>query len=344
MTGDVADLARHFVEARAVFSTSPLYRHLCGEVAADPQILALLAHRRAGQQPSYLFFGAVHDVLLSGVDHPLREYYPSLAGDAARDPTGSGPVLRDFCAVYEAELDERIRTRLVQTNVVRRAIALRYAMWAIGRTSRAPVHLVEVGASAGLLLFVDQYRYRIGDHEFGRPGSPVVLDAQWRSGVPPPDLDDVPPIASRIGIDLNPAELNEPTTRRWLRALVWPEDGVEAALYETATAELLADPPTLIAGDAIDVCSKLVTQLPADEPRVVFHAATRMHVPAQRRIAFDDAIDAMGKTGPLHHVWLEPPDAPHHGQQVHGRGVVAMHGPDGALVVAGPGGRPLALA
>ena len=74
-----------------------------------------------------------------------------------------------------------------------------------------------------------------------------------------------------------------------------------------------ADPPTLIAGDAIDVCSKLVTQLPADEPRVVFHAATRMHVPAQRRIAFDDAIDAMGKTGPLHHVWLEPPAAPHHG-------------------------------
>ena len=84
--------------------------------------------------------GAVHDLLLSGVDHPLREYYPSLAGDAARDPTGSGPVLRDFCPVYEAELDERIRTRLVQTNVVRRAIVLRYAMWAIGRTSRAPIH------------------------------------------------------------------------------------------------------------------------------------------------------------------------------------------------------------
>ena len=156
VTGDVADLARHFVEARAIFSTSPLYRHLCGEVAADPQILALLAHRRAGQQPSYLFFGAVHDLLLSGVDHPLREYYPSLAGDAAREPAESGPVLRDFCAVYEAELDERIRTRLVQANVVRRAIALRYAMWAIGRTSRAPVHLVEVGASAGLLLLVDR--------------------------------------------------------------------------------------------------------------------------------------------------------------------------------------------
>ena len=180
MTGDVADLARHFAEARAIFSTSPLYRHLCGDVAADPQILELLTQPRAGQQPSYLFFGAVHDLLLSGVDHPLREFYPSLAGDAVRDPAESGPVLRDFCAVYQAELDGRIRTRLVQTNVVRRAIALRYALWAIGRTSPAPVHLIEVGASAGLLLFVDRYRYRLGDHEFGRPGSPVVLDARWR--------------------------------------------------------------------------------------------------------------------------------------------------------------------
>ena len=56
-----------------------------------------------------------------------------------------------------------------------------------------------------------------------------------------------------------------------------------------------------------------------------------MHVPALRRIAFDDAIDAMGGTGPLYHVWLEPPDAPHHGYQVDDRGVVAMHGPDGTL-------------
>ena len=224
MAGDVDDLARHFAEARAVFSTSPLYQHLCGEVAADPQILKSLTHRRAGQQPSYLFFGAVHDLLLTGVDHPLREFYPSLADDAVRHPAESGPVLRDFCAAYKTELDERIRTRLVQTNVVRRAIAVRYALWTIGQTSPAPVHLIEVGASAGLLLLVDRYRYRIGDHEFGRPGSPVVLDAQWRGDAPPPDLDDVPPVASRVGIDLDPVDLTEPTTQRWLRALIWPED------------------------------------------------------------------------------------------------------------------------
>jgi hypothetical protein len=328
-SSEIAGLAEHFAGGPAIFTTSPLYRGLCPVVADDPPTLDLLTKRRAGQQASYLFFGVVHHLLLAGAPHPLRTFYPSVVGEAARDPAGAGPVLIDFCRLYRDELVGLIRTRLVQTNVVRRAVALRFALWAVGRSCTEAVHLIEIGASAGMLLHVDRYRYLIGDEEFGDPGATVAVDSQWRGRQPPPDLDDVPPIASRIGVDLNPLNVTDAGDRRWLRALVWPEDLTEAVLLDAALDELAKDPPTIIAGDAIDVCPALSRDLPAGEPRVVFHAATRMHVPAERRPAFDGAIDSLGDDGPLYHAWLEPPSAPHHPYPGGRPGVLALHGPDG---------------
>src|SRR5436305_743761 len=129
--------------------------------------------------------------------------------------TARGEVQRRGLAAVggdDAPLQDLIRTRLVQSNVVRRAIALRYARWAIGRRCAGPVHLVEVGASAGLLMNADKYRYVIGDRHFGPPDAPVALDSQWRgsrtASVPAadsarvPDLDAAPRIASKIVVDL----------------------------------------------------------------------------------------------------------------------------------------------
>jgi hypothetical protein len=207
-------------------------------------------------------------------------------------------------------------------------VGLRFALWAIGRSCTQPVHFIEVGASAGMLLLVDRYRYLIGDREFGDPDAVLTVDSEWRGTQPPPDLNDVPPIASRIGIDLNPLDATNPDDRRWLRALVWPENRAAAALLDATLDQLASDRPTIVAGDAIDVCPALSRDLPPGEPRVVFHAATRMHVPVERRIDFDHAIDSIGDDGPLYHVWLEPPDAPHHPHPAGDGDMISMHGPD----------------
>jgi hypothetical protein len=320
-------LSAHFTEAQSVFTTSPLYRSLCPVVARDPLSLHLLTRRRTGQQPSYLFFGAVHYLLLCGVQHRLRDFYPSITGGTAAAPRDAGPVLIDFVRTYRGELGELIRTRLVQTNVVRRACGLLIILWAVKRRCEQPVHLIEIGASAGIHLHFDRYRYLVGGHAFGRRESSVSIETQWRGGQPPPDLDDLPQISSRTGVDLNPVDLTADTERRWLQALVWPENHAEAALLAAAAESVASDPPTIIAGDAIDVCSGLDARLPAGEPRVVFHFATRMHVPAGRRPAFDAAIDSLARTGPLYHAWLEPPSAQHAGLPPADPEVLAMHGP-----------------
>lgn len=320
-------LAAHFTASPAVFDTSPLYQALCPVVAADRSLLELLTRRRPGQQASFLLFGAVHQLLLDGTEHRLRAYYPSLADGAALDPAGAGPEFTDFCRQHRPELEQLIATRLVQSNVVRRAAGLRYALWAVGQRWAGPVHLIEVGASAGLLMNVDRYRFLIGEQAFGPPQAPVVLDSRWRGSTPVPDLDAIPQIAGRTGVDLNPVDITEERERQWLRALVWPEQRREAALLQAAIDMAREDPPTIIAGDAIDVCPALDRAVPAGHARVVFHAATRMHVPAERRQAFDAAVDRLGTSGPLFHVWIEPPTAPHHGFPVEAQGVVAMHGP-----------------
>lgn len=334
---EIEALAWHFRSAAtAVFGTSPLYQALCPVVAEDQQLLELLTRRRPGQQASFLLFGAVHNLLLDGADHRLRAYYPSVVPESepVRDPADAGPVFIDFCREFRAPLEDLIRTRLVQSNVVRRTIGLRYALWAVGQRCDGPVHLIEVGASAGLLMNVDRYRYLIGDREFGAPDAPVALDSRWRGTDPVPDLDEVPLIASRVGVDLHPIDLADGRERQWLRALMWPEQRTAAAILEAAIDQARKAPFTIITGDVVDVCPALIRDLPAGEPRVVFHAATRMHVPEERREAFDKAIDALGTTGPLFHVWLEPPNAQHHRFPVAEQGVMAMHGPGDDVATA----------
>ncbi|HEY2522443.1 MAG TPA: DUF2332 domain-containing protein [Streptosporangiaceae bacterium] len=292
------------------FTTSPLYRALSRTVAASDQLLDLAGQGRPGQYPTFLFFGAVHRLLLGGTDHPLARYYPSVAGAGALPAGEAGPALEAFGRTYAGELAETIRTRLVQTSVVQRALGLRIGLSAIAARDPAagPLHIIEVGASAGLNLRFDRYGYRLNRGQYGDPESPVQLVAALYGDAPLPDLDRLPAIAQVLGVDLNPVDPADPDAREWLEALVWPENHAQRELLGRALALAAADPPPIRAGDAVDVLPQVATELPAGQPRLVFHTATRLHVPRERRPAFNAAIEAVGETGPLW--WLSAEDRP----------------------------------
>ncbi|HEX3489532.1 MAG TPA: DUF2332 domain-containing protein [Streptosporangiaceae bacterium] len=304
---DRAELRRAFAE-QIEFARSPLYCVLSQVVAEHERLLDLAGRGRPGQYPTFLFFGAVHELLLGGADHPLAEFYPSVAGASARPSAEAGPALVSFCAAYETELTKIISTRLVQTNHVQRALGLRLGLSTIAAEVPGPADLIEVGASAGLILRFDRYGYRVGGRQYGDPGSPVQLTAEHYGPGPLPDLDVLPQVASVTGVDLNPVDIQDPGARRWLEALVWPENQDQRELLTAALAVVAADPPLIHRGDAIDVLPDLAAALPVGRPRVVFHAATRMHVPAQSLDAFDGAILSVGATGPMW--WLSVEDSP----------------------------------
>lgn len=314
---DLTALARRFADTPE-FASSPLYRALSKTVSVNTDLLGLAARGRPGQHPTLLFFGAVHALLLGGVRHELAGYFPSLAGADAGPQDAAGPALVDFCTSHAAQLAAHIETRLVQTNVVKRALALKYGLATIGRWVNRPVHLIEVGASAGLLLRFDRYGYTLGGRRFGERESPVQIDVEWRSEQPVPDLDRTPPLASVTGIDLHPLDASSMADRQWLEALVWPENRYEATLLHEALSLVAADPPSIHPGDAINLCPALAASLPPGQPRVVFHSMTRMHVPPDRLDQFDAAIDQFGGDGPLYRLSLE------------GQGELFLRGPDGS--------------
>lgn len=289
------------------FWSSPLYRRLSSVVASDSFLLGLAAKVRPGQVPAFAFFGAVHALLLSGTVHPLGEYYPSLRGESARPPDDdAGAALTAFAHQHEFAIQRLLKSRLVQTNHVQRAVGLRMGLAAISaQVEGRPAHLLEIGSSAGLVLRHDQYGYRLGERRFGDRHSPVQLVSEWRSPLKVPDLDAIPLIVSTTGIDLNPLDAASEADRRWLEALVWPEDRHKAELLRAALALASEKPVVTLAGDATDLCSRWANALPVDQPRIVFHCATRMHVPLARRAAFDRAIESAGNDGPLYHIAIE---------------------------------------
>jgi hypothetical protein len=272
--------------------SSPLYHRLALAVADDPDLLALAARARSGQPPANLLLGAVHFLLLSDPAHALADYYADLT-PAPRPSAEAATPFRAFCLEQRATLVEMLRTRLVQTNELRRCAYLLPAFSWIAAQTRRPLALIEVGASAGLNLLFDRYAYRYalgeGAVRAGEPGSPVEIDTTCRmapgAGLPL----GVPPVASRIGIDLNPVDLADEDAYAWLQALIWPEHHDRAQRLAAAHTLWRTQPPVLVQGDAVAGLPALLDAVPEDATPVVFHT----HVLNQFTPAAADALEAI---------------------------------------------------
>jgi len=165
--------------------------------------------------PPNLMFAGVQYLLMEGAGPELSAYYRSLVEEPL-PALEVGPVFREFVLEHEERIVEMGNTRDTQTNECRRCVAL-LPMVMTAEFDR--FHLIDVGASAGLNLGLDCYCYRCDDLEWG-PESSLVLSAGSR-GIPP-RLHDIE-VLSRTGLDLNPLDPADEEARRWLDALIWPE-------------------------------------------------------------------------------------------------------------------------
>ena len=114
---------RNFGLKQAPENGSPLYHALSVGVLNDPDMLRLAASCPPSQPSANLLFGAVHYLLLGGVRHPLRDFYPDVVASekAPRPPAQETyPLFQDFVRQHTQTIRQLITTRLVQTNVVRR--------------------------------------------------------------------------------------------------------------------------------------------------------------------------------------------------------------------------------
>ena len=195
-----------------------------------------------------------------------------------------------------------------QTNEVGRSAVLIAGLLVVAARFGLPLRLYELGASAGLNLQLDRYRYDLGGLPAGDPGSPLLLKPDWK-GPPPPAA--ALRIAGRAGVDLNPVVL--PGARERLIAYVWADQAQRLAQLDAALSLAAADPPRLDKADAADW---IEAKLPlAPEPgavRVVMHSVAFHYFPddTKRRVAAH--IEAAGgratADGPL--AWLRFEEQP----------------------------------
>jgi hypothetical protein len=100
----------------------------------------------------------------------------------------------------------------------------------------------------------------------------------------------MPVLASRVGIDLHPVQLDDADGLRWLRALIWPEHTERRQRFEAAVAVALREPPPLVVGDALEVLPRLVREVPEGVVPLVHHAHAMAHMPPEVRTAFAEEL------------------------------------------------------
>src|SRR5690606_10492997 len=190
------------------------------------------------------------------------------------------PDFRRFALAHREEIADLVSTRRTSTNEIQRAAVLLPA-FALAAGER-PVHLVEVGCSAGLLLSFDRLAYDYG--AAGRvapPDAALTLACRAEGALPLPAR--LPRVASRIGLDLMPLDAASAEDAAWLEALVWPEQGARRARLRQALALTRQTRPRLLAGDAAETFAHVAADLPPGEPLLVFHSFALVQFPSQAK-------------------------------------------------------------
>ena len=305
------ELSDHF---RAHFGPDAdhLYAVLIAEMADDWDVGGVTREVFEGWQdapaqafPQLRMLAGLFRIVLRGEEPQLRGFYPCLGGDL--DPREAWASVRPVLAAHVEELHESL-TRTPQTNEPARTVALLVGLSeAVRRTGLRRVRLLEPGASAGLGLLLDGYRFEGDDWAHGPEDSPFVVAGCGASGLVPERFE----VVERRGCDLSPVDVSTPEGAQYLTSFVWPwqlerHDRLAAALRVASRAR-----PAVDRASAADWVAEQLTA-PADPEvlTVVWHSVTRMYWPAEETRAVEATVADARSRMPIAHVAMEHPWAP----------------------------------
>lgn len=217
--------------------------------------------------------GALHYLVITGLAPRLQALYPpGTSGDDA------------LWAAIEAALGAHeavVRRHLAsppQTNEVMRSAALLPGLLEAAQRCGLPLSLYELGASAGLNLILDRYRYQFGNATWGDPASPLEIAPEWHGPLPPVQASLV--IQARRGVDLNPIDLREQGVRQRLLSYVWADQFARQQRLGSAISIWLRDPPQIERADAAAWLESCGIGHPAPGvARVLFHSIAWSYFP-----------------------------------------------------------------
>jgi hypothetical protein len=254
--------------------------------------------------------GALHALVLAGTAPDLASCYPPRAADG---PDLLGPALRGAVTEHAGFLRGFLASP-PQTNEVGRAAVLLGGFLQVAAATGLPLSLLEIGASAGLNLVWDRYRYRLGSADWGDPHSRVLLAPEWRGSLPPLDAPVI--VAERAACDVAPIDLEDEAQRLRLRAYVWADQVERLARLDGAVAVARRAGHRVEAADAATWLRAKLARLPAGRATVLFHSIMWTYLSAPDRAAIAETAARAGEaaTAAAPFAWLrfelQHPDAP----------------------------------
>jgi hypothetical protein len=219
--------------------------------------------------------------LLGGLHHLVLD--GRMAGWGSDDVRGALVAERDWLARFLSE-------QAVQTNEVQRCWALLPAFLSLG--DERPLELIELGASAGLNLVWDRYRYRYAAGSWGT--GTLELAGEEQTPVPGELLGRAPAIVRRRGVDLRPLDPASEEDTRLLECFIWADQQERLARLRDALAIARQDPPEIVAGDYVELLPSLLADRDPDAVTVVFQTVSTVYLEAERYAELRRIVDAAG--------------------------------------------------
>lgn len=241
--------------------------------------------------------GALHALVLGDIDAELAGVYP--AANPQWDMEAVVPVALDAAARHYEFVADFI-TRPPQTNETRRAIGFLPGFEGL----TGPLHLLEIGASAGLNQHWEAFGYDGGHWKrAGAPGAPV-MHTEWTGA--PPDLPEKFEIASRRACDLTPLDIREDYDRLRLKSYIWPDQAARLDRLDKAVAIALERGVQVEAANAADWLEDIFSRPLSKGTSVIYHSITWQYFDADTHHRASAAIEAAGaRTDDDHRlVWL----------------------------------------
>lgn len=270
-----------------------IYIRLSENISKDVALLNLSSNVRKGQLAPNIFFAAVQYLLLNGYDHNLKKFY-NIYGPQKRpqkslkdDPF---PYLKSFCKLYEKDLKSLISTRLVQTNEVTRSAILPFCIikssW---YKELGSVHYIDVGSSIGFNLFWDKYSYDYGG--YGRifnENSQLKIKCELKNENKSFSVmgKKLPAVVSRVGIDIDPPQINDKSSIRWIKSLIPPDDYERHRLFDLAFTVAQQMNPKVLAGDARILFPQIISKYKDQIPALAFFSYSANQI-------FPDGLDGL---------------------------------------------------
>ena len=241
--------------------------------------------------------GALHGLKLVKETPALATVYPPNHGSVTDD---------DLWAAVETALTEEedfILERLKgppQTNEVRRVGATLPMFLEVIKQTGLPLVLSEVGASAGLNLFLDQYHITLGERSWGDEASKVHHAPKWRGEAAP---DIALNIVDRAGCDLIPVDPGNSSDRERKLSFIWA-DQTERLERTRAALEIAAESPIRVEkADALDWLAERTAEPIEGVAHVIYSTIAWQYLPEDARLRGEGMIHAAGakatKSAPL---------------------------------------------